>query len=80
LYLQSKFGSSGGQDSTHHYALSQSSRDTTLIIEVPAGTSGATAISNWAYESDLNESKRSIDLLRNSYLGMFEDEFEQLVL
>ena len=80
LYLQTKFGVNGGQDSTHHYEISQSSGDTTLMIEVPAETSGADAISNWTYEWNLNESKRSIDLLRNNYLGMFEDEFEQLVL
>ena len=38
----------------------------------------ASAISNYTYEYNLNESKRSIDLLRNEYLGIFVDEFEML--
>ena len=37
------------------------------------------SVSNYNYEVALNEEKRSIDLLRNEYLGFFEDEFQSLI-
>ncbi len=65
---------------THHYEISQTSGDTTIKIEVEdANYPTATAITNYEYEVALNESKRSIDLLRNDYLGYFTDEFENLI-
>ena len=65
---------------THHYEISQTSGDTTTKIEVENSTyPSATAITNYEYEIALNESKRKIDLLRNDYLGMFEDEFRSLI-
>ena len=79
LYLKQKYGLAAGQDSVHHYEIAQSSGDTTEMIEVPEGTSGAIAVTNWTYEWNLNETKRSIDLLRNNYLGMFVEEFQQLI-
>ena len=63
----------------HHYEISQSSGDTSIKIQVLQGTSGATTVTNYEYEVALNEEKRSIDLLRNEYLGFFEDEFQNLV-
>ena len=39
----------------------------------------ATSVTNYNYEHELNESKRSIDLLRNEYLGSFVFEFEHMV-
>ena len=63
----------------HHYELPQSSGDTSIKIQVPQGTSDATTVTNYEYEIALNEEKRSIDLLRNEYLGFFEDEFQNLI-
>ena len=63
----------------HHYEVAQSSGDATIKIQVPQGTDGATAVTNYEYEVALNEEKRSIDLLRNDYLGYFTEEFASLV-
>ena len=65
---------------THHYEMNQTSGDTTIKIEVENSTyPTATAITNYEYEIALNEEKREIDLLRNDYLGFFEDEFRSLI-
>ena len=63
----------------HHYEVAQSSGDVTIIIQVTQGTTGALAVTNYEYEVALNEEKRSIDLLRNDYLGYFTEEFAGLV-
>ena len=64
----------------HHYEISQTSGDTTIKIEVENTTyPSATTVTNYEYEVALNESKRKIDLLRNDYLGMFVDEFTNMV-
>ncbi len=77
-YVSIKY-SSAQLDEIHHYEIAQSSGDTTIKIEVPQGTSGATPVTNLEYETALNEEKRSIDLLRNEYLGFFTEEFSSLV-
>ena len=65
---------------THHYEISQTSGDTTTKIEVENATyPSASTVTNYEYEVALNESKRSIDLLRNDYLGYFTDEFASLI-
>ena len=65
---------------THHYEISQTSGDTTTKIEVENSTyPSASIVTNYEYEVALNESKRSIDLLRNDYLGYFTDEFASLI-
>ena len=77
-YIQIKY-TEAQLDEVHHYEIAQSSGDTTIKIQVPQGTSGATPITNYEYEVALNEEKRSIDLLRNDYLGYFTEEFASLV-
>ena len=78
-YLLSKYTETQLTE-THHYEISQTSGDTTTKIEVENSTyPSAAAITNYEYEVALNESKRSIDLLRNDYLGYFTDEFENLI-
>ena len=77
-YLQTKYTETQLSE-THHYELAQSSGDTSIKIQVPQGTSGATTVTNYEYEVALNEQKRSIDLLRNDYLGYFVEEFSELV-
>ena len=76
-YLQTKY-TEAQLIEAHHYELSQSSGDTTIKIQVPQGTTNATAVSNYEYEIALNEQKRKIDLLRNDYLGYFVEEFSNL--
>tara|TARA_B100000287_G_scaffold404659_1_gene427533 strand:+ start:165 stop:677 length:513 start_codon:yes stop_codon:yes gene_type:complete len=77
-YVQTKY-TEAQLSEVHHYELAQSSGDTTIKIQVPQGTSGATTVTNYEYEVAKNDAKRSIDLLRNDYLGFFVDEFESLV-
>ncbi len=77
-YLQTKYTETQLSE-THHYELAQSSGDTSIKIQVLQGTSGATTVTNYEYEVALNEQKRSIDLLRNDFLGYFVEEFSELV-
>ena len=77
-YLQTKY-TDAQMSEVHHYEIGQSSGDSTIKIQVPQGTSGATTVTNYEYEVAKNDAKRSIDLLRNDYLGFFVDEFESLV-
>ena len=74
-YLSDKY-TEAQLNEVHHYEIPQTSGDTSITIQVPQGTDGATSISNITYELELNESKRYIDLLRNNYLSAFIDEFE----
>ena len=80
MYLQGKYGSAENQNAAHHYEAPQSSGDTTIRMEVLSNYPGAIEISNYTYEHNVNESKRSIDLLRNNFLGPFIAEFEREVL
>ena len=65
---------------THHFEISQTSGDTTTKIEVENSTyPSASIVTNYEYEVALNEEKRSIDLLRNEYLGYFTEEFSDLI-
>jgi hypothetical protein len=65
---------------THHYEISQTSGDTDIKIEVENSTyPSASSVTNYEYEVAINDGKRSIDLLRNEYLGFFEDEFRNLI-
>ena len=77
-YLQSKY-TEAELTQAHHYEIAQSSGDTTVNIQVPQGTSDAITITNYEYETALNESKREIDLLRNEYLEFFVEEFDELI-
>ena len=65
---------------THHYEVYQTSGDTTVKIEVEnINYPSALTVTNYEHEVAVNEEKRSIDLLRNEYLGFFVDEFENLI-
>ena len=78
-YLLTKY-SEAQLNEPHHYEMYQTSGDTTITIEVENSTyPSATAITNYEYEVALNESKRSIDLLRNDYLTFFVDEFQSSI-
>ena len=77
LYMEDKYGST--LYDAHHYTVFQTSGDTTKTIECNSTQPGAVAVTNYDYEIDLNEKKRSINLLRNDYLGPFLDEFKRLL-
>ena len=78
-YLLSKYTETQLTE-THHFEISQTSGDTTTMIEVENTTyPSASIVTNYEYEVAINDEKRSIDLLRNEYLGFFEDEFQSLI-
>ena len=76
-YIQTKY-TDAQLSEVHHYEIAQSSGDTTIKIQVPQGTADATTVTNYEYEVALNEEKRSINLLRNDYLGFFVEEFSNI--
>ena len=76
-YVQTKY-TDAQLSEVHHYEIAQSSGDTTIKIQVPQGTADATTVTNYEYEVALNEEKRSINLLRNDYLGFFVEEFSNI--
>ncbi len=76
-YVETKY-TDAQLSEVHHYEIAQSSGDTSIKIQVPQGTSGATTVTNYEYEVALNEEKRSINLLRNDYLGFFVEEFSNI--
>ena len=76
-YVQTRY-TDAQLSEVHHYEIAQSSGDTTIKIQVPQGTADATTVTNYEYEVALNEEKRSINLLRNDYLGFFVEEFSNI--
>jgi len=71
----------------HHYEKTQSSGDQTgngpgdfsHKIEVNSTDPDAQSVSNYEYESRLQDQKRQIKLLDKGYLNTFVEEFERLV-
>jgi hypothetical protein len=69
-------------DATHHYEISQVSGDTTIKIDIGTdntGHSGASVVTNYEYEEDLQDKKRKIRLLGPEYVEDFVAEFEKLM-
>jgi hypothetical protein len=48
--------------------------------EVDSTASGATAVTNFVYEETLNDSKRSINIIRGEYLPQVLEEFKTLIV
>jgi len=48
--------------------------------EVDSTASGATAVTNFVYEESLNDSKRSINIIRGEYLPQVLAEFKTLIV
>jgi hypothetical protein len=48
--------------------------------EVDSDASGATAVTNFIYEETLNDSKRSINIIRGEYLPQVLQEFKTLIV
>ena len=78
MYINDKYGEN--VNSIKYYYVFQTSGDTEKRIEVHTTTAGAISVSNYEYEVELNEEKRSIDLLRNEYLSAFLEEFDRLIV
>jgi hypothetical protein len=74
-------------DGIHHYEVTTSSGKTTgdgpddysYLIEVNSDATGAQSVSNREYEQRLQDEKRKIKLLNESYLSSFIEEFNTLV-
>ena len=74
-------------DAIHHYEITKSSGKTTAsgpddysyLIEVNSDATGAQSVSNREYEQRLQDEKRKIKLLNESYLSSFIEEFNNLV-
>ena len=74
-------------DAIHHYEVTKSSGKTTAsgpddysyLIEVNSDATGAQSVSNREYEQRLQDEKRKIKLLNESYLSSFIEEFNNLV-
>ena len=69
-------------DATHHYEISQVSGDTTIKIDIGTDNtehSGASVVTNYEYEEDLQDKKRKIRLLDPTYVEDFVAEFKKLM-
>ena len=74
-------------DAIHHYEITKSSGKTTAsgpddysyLIEVNSDATGAQSVSNREFEQRLQDEKRKIKLLNESYLSSFIEEFNTLV-
>ena len=78
-YINDKYSN---VDATHHYEISQVSGDTTIKIDIGTDNtehSGASVVTNYEYEEDLQDKKRKIRLLDPAYLGPFVNEYEKLM-
>ena len=63
----------------HHYEITQTSGDTTEIIDVGLNTTdypSATAISNYQYVDALQNERRQIRLIQPRFMDDFVEEFE----
>ena len=83
-YVNNKYANPAG---IHHYEKLQSSgpqtgngpEDYDQYIEVNSTEVGAQSVSNYEYESRLQDQKRQIKLLDPKYLGAFTKEFKKLI-
>ena len=83
-FLEDKYTNPGA---IHHYEVTKSSGKTTAsgpddysyLIEVNSDATGAQSVSNREYEQRLQDEKRKIKLLNESYLSSFIEEFNNLV-
>jgi len=68
-------------NATHHYEFSQTSGDTTKVIEIPNDAAntipvGAVTITNYEYEELLQEQKRKIRLVKPEFVGQIKQELK----
>jgi len=75
-YVNSKYDNPYG---VHHYEISQSSGGDWVKIFVESDVVGAEAVTNMAYEEQIQNKKSKIRILKRSYLLQFTNEFQRLV-
>ena len=82
-HLTDKYGS-GSEDAVHHYEITQtsgptSSRDYSHMVECNSDETNPTIITNRQYEQRKQDEYRQIRLLDKRYLGVFTEEFDNLI-
>ena len=83
-YVKDKYDNAAG---IHHYERTQDSgkqsgegpSDYSHLLECNSTDAGAQSVSNIEYERRLQDQKRQIRILAPGYLGVFEQEFDNLV-
>ena len=64
-------------EDVHHYEIPQSSGSEMIKIKVSSDVVGASEISNYQYEANLNDEKKQIKLLLPAFLGQIIGEFNE---
>jgi hypothetical protein len=82
-HLTDKYGA-GNEDAVHHYEKTQdsgptSSRDNSHLVECNSDDGDPSIISNRDYEYRKQDEYRQIRLLDRKFLGIFVEEFENLI-
>ena len=82
-HLKDKYGA-GNEDAVHHYEITQTSgpttsRDYSHMVECNSDADNPTIISNRDYEQRKQDEYRQIRLLDKKYLGIFTEEFDNLI-
>ena len=82
-YITDKYGA-GSEDAVHHYEKTQdsgptSSRDNSHLVECNSDDGDPAIISNRQYEQRKQDEYRQIRLLDRKFLGIFVEEFENLI-
>ena len=82
-HLKDKYGS-GNEDAVHHYEITQtsgptSSRDYSHMVECNSDEDNPSIITNRQYEQRKQDEYRQIRLLDKRYLGVFTEEFDNLI-
>jgi hypothetical protein len=78
-YVSEKYDNAGA---VHHYEVTQTSGDTTKVINVGMNTTdyaSAIPVSNYQYEQKLQEQKAQIRLIQPRFITDFVKEFEKKI-
>ena len=78
-YVNDKYDNPAG---VHHYEINATSGDTTKTIDVGLNIvdyPSATLVSNYTYETRIQDKIRRIRLIKPEFIGNFVDEFEEKV-
>ena len=82
-HLKDKYGA-GNEDAVHHYEITQtsgptSSSDYSHMVECNSDETNPSIITNRQYEQRKQDEYRQIRLLDKRYLGVFTEEFDNLI-
>ena len=73
-FVKDKYANPDGE---HHREIAQSSGLTSVMIRVEADTMGATAITNFEFEENVNAKKAQIRLLKQDFVSQIIKEFRK---